>query len=68
MALKPRYFVKLATSNGWQDPVAFDRNWTLKQWGDADIRGTLVDDAAQHLNISIDDVRAYVVTVEMIDR
>lgn len=66
--LKPRYFVKLATIDGWQEPVAIDRDWTLKQWGDSEIRVSLVDDAAAHLNVSIDNVRTWVIRVEMVER
>lgn len=68
MALKPRYFVKLCTNNGWQEPIPFDREWKLKQYQNPDIRMTLVDDAAAQLNVATIDVWAWVVRVEMVER
>lgn len=68
MKLKPRYFVKLCTNHGWQEPIAFDRDWKLKQYQDPAIRITLVDDAAAQLNVAYNDVLAWVVRVEMVER
>lgn len=68
MKLKPRYFVKLCTDKGWQEPIAFDRDWKLKQYQDPDIRITLIDDAAAQLNVAYNDVWAWVVRVEMVER
>lgn len=68
MKLKPRYFVKLCTNNGWHEPISFDRDWKLKQYQDPDIRITLIDDAAAQLNVAYNDVLAWVVRVEMVER
>lgn len=66
--LKPRYFVRLCTEIGWQEPVSFDRDWKLKQYQDPDIRITLIDDAAAQLNIPMNQVRAWHVDVQMVER
>jgi hypothetical protein len=66
--LKPRYFVKLCTNTGWQEPIPFDRDWKLKQYQDPEIRITLIDDAAAQLNVEYKDVWAWVVRVEMVER
>ena len=68
MTLKPRYFVKRCTNVGWQEPIAFDRDWKLKQYQDPDIRITLVNDAAAQLNVAYNDVLAWVVRVDMVER
>lgn len=68
MTLKPRYFVKLCTNVGWQEPIAFDRDWKLKQYQDPDIRINLIDDAAAQLNVANNDVLAWVVRVDMVER
>jgi hypothetical protein len=66
--LKPRYFVRLCTDAGWQEPVSFDRDWKLKQYQDPDIRITLIDDAAVQLNVPMNQVRAWHVDVQMVER
>ncbi len=67
--MKPRYFVKLCTDAGWQEPVSFDRDWKLKEYrNDMDLRLSLVDDATVTLGVAASDVRCWVVTVDMVER
>ena len=65
MKLKPRYYIKLCTDAGWQEPIVLDRDWKLKQYQDPDIRITLIDDAASILNVAMSQVYGWVVRVEM---